>query len=149
MSSPCFPCPVRKKHVTSNQKSSASPMHPPNSPPPSQILVRDVYFEMVVRSLYPSRISRCYLCGPRFVFLYIPPGVDSPRGSGEKITKIPPGIVDFPPGGTISAKKKIPSPGGKPRLLRYCGNRQTVDALGCDCVPAQTKSESAKKEHSL
>jgi len=25
--------------------------------------------------------------------------------------------VDFPPGGTISAKKKIPFPGGKPRLV--------------------------------
>jgi len=44
-----------------------------------------------------------------------PPVVETPRGKDEKKKKeIPPGIVEFPPGGTISAKKRSPPRGGNP-----------------------------------
>ena len=111
---------------TLHQIKPPSPMPPPNSPPNSPSCCSPsscccchypsppLAAQMGVPSLYTSRIRRCCLCVWTTVNFDIPPGVDSPRGSGEKKKRDPTGLVVFPPGRTISAKKKIPPRGGNP-----------------------------------
>ena len=75
---------------------------------------------MVVRSLYPSIAHPPLLsvCVDHGLYLYIPPGVDSPRGSGDKQRF--PRVSWISPEGNDFSQEKIPLPGGgKPRLLRY------------------------------
>ena len=131
MSSPCFPCPVREQHITSNQKSSASPMHPPNSPPPSQILrprcPNPVGCSFILSIAHPPLLSVCVNHGLIFCTSYIPPGVDSPRRSGEK--KSPPRVSWISPRGERFQQKKDPLPGGKNPVAKvyiwiFCGNER-------------------------
>ena len=94
MSSPCFPCHVRRlQHITFNQP--FAPYATPNSPPPSQILSSEMPTE---QSESPPPITFSTWNHSRVVF---PQG----RSACEQY------IVDFPPGRTISAKQnpgKIP-----------------------------------------
>lgn len=87
----------------------------------AMLFVRDVYRAIGIpppkkRSAAPAH----FFVGLEAFGRGLPPGVD---GLENKKIIPPVGIVDFPPGRTISAKANIRSPGGKPRLLRYTSHQ--------------------------
>ena len=132
MSSPCFPCHVAQttRHIRSKilrEPNASSKLSSPESNSSSEMSTSRW---LCVHFIHHASAAAVCVRGPRYILhnLKIPPGVDSTRGSGEKIKDG--NIVDFPSEGRFQEKKKKTPRGKTPVATVFPDQCQAEGLLG-------------------